>query len=298
MVSTPSCGGLARVSQREEGKQEAGRHRDRRTRSPGGHTMLPSSASQRASTDGSHSLAPRDDATVHASLCRHVFPNLGSVSLRAELQGHEAQLLITHFPPQNPRQQNHPNHCVLHSPKKPNLLIPPELEKVLLLKLLLLLSQVWENTNLLLKVKVIFFRDHYQNHPSTSEKNCQSSEMLLHPHLQRLLWAATTASSHVPRSSCQPGPSPAQSERLWMTRTVDPQGKTILKGGVLLVELGWIFGACFLFKKRNTSQDFRQAMSKKFPFILKDSYKCTEHVNVQNQRARSRKVAEQQELGI
>uniref|UniRef100_A0A8C2PF98 Uncharacterized protein n=1 Tax=Capra hircus TaxID=9925 RepID=A0A8C2PF98_CAPHI len=83
-----------------------------------------------------------------------------------------------------------------------------------------------------------------------------------------------------------------------MTRTVDPQGKTILKGGVLLVELGWIFGACFLFKKRNTSQDFRQAMSKKFPFILKDSYKCTEHVNVQNQRARSRKVAEQQELGI
>ena len=54
----------------------------------------------------------------------------------------------------------------------------------------------------------------------------------------------------------------------------------------------------FLFKKRNTSQDFRQTMSKKFPFILKVYYKRTEHANVQNQRARSRKVAEQQKLGI
>uniref|UniRef100_A0A8C6CD62 Uncharacterized protein n=1 Tax=Moschus moschiferus TaxID=68415 RepID=A0A8C6CD62_MOSMO len=72
--------------------------------------------------------------------------------------------------------------------------------------------------------------------------------------------------------------------------------KMILKG-VLLVELGSIFGACFLFKK-NTSQDFRQTMSKKFPFILKVYYKSTEHANVQNQRARSRKVAEQQKLGI
>lgn len=106
---------------------------------------------------------------------------------------------------------------------------------------------------------------------------------------------------HLPRPTLlmsTAGPSPAQSKRLWMTRTVDPQGETIFKGGVLLVELGWIFGTCFLFKKKNTSQDFRQAMSKKFPFILKDYYKCTEHANVQNQKARSRKVAEQQELGI
>ena len=104
----------------------------RRTRNPGGHTTLPSSASQWASTDGSHSLAPRDDATVPTCLCVDVFPNLGSTCLRAELQGHEARLLMTHFPPQNPRQQNHPNHRVLHSPKKPNILIPPELEKLLL----------------------------------------------------------------------------------------------------------------------------------------------------------------------
>ena len=59
------------------------------------------------------------------------------------------------------------------------------------------------NTNLLLKVKVIFFMQHYPNHSSTSEKNCQSSEMLLHPYLQGLLWAVTTAPSHIPCSSCQ-----------------------------------------------------------------------------------------------
>ena len=54
----------------------------------------------------------------------------------------------------------------------------------------------------------------------------------------------------------------------------------------------------FLFKKRNTSQGFRQTMSKKFPFILQVYYRCTEHANVQNHRARSRKVTEEQKLGI
>ncbi|KAJ1066857.1 hypothetical protein K5549_020742, partial [Capra hircus] len=33
----------------------------------------------------------------------------------------------------------------------------------------------------------------------------------------------------------------------------------------------------FLFKKVNTSQDFRQTMSKKFPFIMEVYYKSIEH---------------------
>ncbi|TKC44697.1 hypothetical protein EI555_001823 [Monodon monoceros] len=60
--------------------------------------------------------------------------------------------------------------------------------------------------------------------------------------------------------------SPA-STYLRMARTMDPLAKKIFKG-VLVAELVGIFGAYFLFKKMNTSQDFRQTMSKKFPFIL------------------------------
>lgn len=45
-----------------------------------------------------------------------------------------AQGTTAHHPLSSPepQAQNHPNHCVQRSPKKPNLLIPPELEKVLL----------------------------------------------------------------------------------------------------------------------------------------------------------------------
>lgn len=64
------------------------------------------------------------------------------------------------------------------------------------------------------------------------------------------------------------GPSPAQSKHLWMTRTVDPQGKTILQGGVLLVELGWIFGACFLFKKEH-KPGFQASNEQEIPLHLK-----------------------------
>ncbi|KAF3826506.1 hypothetical protein GH733_009031, partial [Mirounga leonina] len=52
-----------------------------------------------------------------------------------------------------------------------------------------------------------------------------------------------------------------------MARTMEPVAKKIFKG-VLVVELLGVFGAYFLFNKMNTSQDFRQIMSKKFPFIL------------------------------
>ena len=173
----------------------------------------------------------------------------------------------------------------------PTLLIPPELEKVLLPEATPSAQSGLAKTNLLLKVRVIFFMEYYPNHPSTSEENYQSSEILLRPYLQGLLWAVTTASSHVP-CSCQPLiPAPPR------VHTSGWPAKKILKG-VLLVKLGRIFGACFLFKKRNISQDFRQTMSKEFPFILKVYYKSTEHTNVQNQRAISRKVAEQQKLGI
>ncbi|XP_047577972.1 protein CEBPZOS-like [Lutra lutra] len=51
--------------------------------------------------------------------------------------------------------------------------------------------------------------------------------------------------------------------------------KKIFKG-VLVAELLGVFGAYFLFNKMNTSQDFRQMMSKKFPFILEVYYKSIE----------------------
>ncbi|XP_030873541.1 protein CEBPZOS-like, partial [Leptonychotes weddellii] len=60
-----------------------------------------------------------------------------------------------------------------------------------------------------------------------------------------------------------------------MARTMEPVAKKIFKG-VLVVELLGVFGAYFLFNKMNTSQDFRQTMSKKFPFILEIYYKSIE----------------------
>ncbi|XP_039328491.1 protein CEBPZOS-like [Saimiri boliviensis] len=60
-----------------------------------------------------------------------------------------------------------------------------------------------------------------------------------------------------------------------MTRTMEPLAKSIFKG-ILVVALVGIFGAYFWFNKMHTSQDFRQTMSKKFPFILEVYYKSTE----------------------
>ncbi|KAK7797702.1 hypothetical protein U0070_014366 [Myodes glareolus] len=56
-------------------------------------------------------------------------------------------------------------------------------------------------------------------------------------------------------------------KELSMTRTMEPLARKIFKG-VLAAELVGVFGAYFLFKKMNSSQDFRQTMSKTFPFIL------------------------------
>ncbi|XP_031322706.1 protein CEBPZOS isoform X1 [Camelus dromedarius] len=64
-----------------------------------------------------------------------------------------------------------------------------------------------------------------------------------------------------------------------MARTMEPLAKKIFKG-VLVAELVGIFGAYFLFKKMNTSQDFRQTMSKKFPFILEVYYKSIEQSGI------------------
>ncbi|XP_054934950.1 protein CEBPZOS-like [Physeter macrocephalus] len=66
------------------------------------------------------------------------------------------------------------------------------------------------------------------------------------------------------------------STRLRIARTMDPLAKQIFKG-VLVAELVGIWGAYFLFRKMNTSQRFRQTMSKKFPFILEVYCKSTEH---------------------
>nr|XP_020143608.1 protein CEBPZOS-like [Microcebus murinus] len=52
-----------------------------------------------------------------------------------------------------------------------------------------------------------------------------------------------------------------------MTRSMEPLAKKIFKG-VLVAEVMGLLGAYFVFTKMNTSQDFRQTMSKKFPFIL------------------------------
>ncbi|XP_062934507.1 protein CEBPZOS isoform X2 [Cynocephalus volans] len=60
-----------------------------------------------------------------------------------------------------------------------------------------------------------------------------------------------------------------------MTRSMEPVAKKIFKG-VLVAELIGIFGAYFLFNKMNKSQDFRQTMSKKFPFILEVYYRSLE----------------------
>nr|XP_059865968.1 protein CEBPZOS-like [Delphinus delphis] len=57
---------------------------------------------------------------------------------------------------------------------------------------------------------------------------------------------------------------------------MDPLAKKIFKEG-LAAELVDIFGAYISFKKINTSQDFRQTMRKKFPFILEVYYKSIEH---------------------
>ncbi|XP_037656965.1 protein CEBPZOS-like [Choloepus didactylus] len=61
-----------------------------------------------------------------------------------------------------------------------------------------------------------------------------------------------------------------------MACTVEPLAKKIFKG-ILVAEVMGIFGAYFLFNKMNTSQDSRQTMSKKFPFILEVYYKSLEH---------------------
>lgn len=61
-----------------------------------------------------------------------------------------------------------------------------------------------------------------------------------------------------------------------MARTLEPLAKKIFKG-VLVAEFVGVFGAYVLFKKMDTSQDFRQTMSRKFPSILEVYYKSIEY---------------------
>ncbi|XP_016074441.1 PREDICTED: protein CEBPZOS-like [Miniopterus natalensis] len=61
-----------------------------------------------------------------------------------------------------------------------------------------------------------------------------------------------------------------------MARTLEPLAKKIFKG-VLVAEFVGVFGAYILFKKMDTSQDFRQTMSRKFPSILEVYYKSIEY---------------------
>uniref|UniRef100_A0A8D0WYP0 Uncharacterized protein n=1 Tax=Sus scrofa TaxID=9823 RepID=A0A8D0WYP0_PIG len=52
---------------------------------------------------------------------------------------------------------------------------------------------------------------------------------------------------------------------------------------ILVAEFVDIFGA-FFFEKMNPSQDFRQAMSRKFPPILEVYYKSIEHSDMSGTR--------------
>ncbi|XP_019061160.1 protein CEBPZOS [Fukomys damarensis] len=74
-----------------------------------------------------------------------------------------------------------------------------------------------------------------------------------------------------------------------MGRPLETLTKKILKG-VLVAELMGAFGAYFLFNKMNTSQDFRQTMSKKFPFILEVYYKSIEQSGVYGTREQDQKI--------
>ncbi|XP_048221738.1 protein CEBPZOS-like [Perognathus longimembris pacificus] len=56
---------------------------------------------------------------------------------------------------------------------------------------------------------------------------------------------------------------------------MEPTAKKIFRG-ILVAELLGVFGAYFLFNKMNTNQNFRQTMTKKFPFILEVYYKSLE----------------------
>ncbi|XP_053445788.1 protein CEBPZOS isoform X2 [Nycticebus coucang] len=64
-----------------------------------------------------------------------------------------------------------------------------------------------------------------------------------------------------------------------MTRTMDPRAKKIFKG-ILVAEVLGLFGVYCLFNKMNTSQDFRQTMSKKFPLILEVYYRSIEQAGM------------------
>ncbi|XP_037662552.1 protein CEBPZOS-like [Choloepus didactylus] len=64
--------------------------------------------------------------------------------------------------------------------------------------------------------------------------------------------------------------------RFRVAHSMEPLAKKIFKG-ILVAGVMGIFGAYFLFNKMNTSQDFRQTMSKKFPFILEVYYKFLVH---------------------
>ncbi|XP_036289828.1 protein CEBPZOS-like [Pipistrellus kuhlii] len=61
-----------------------------------------------------------------------------------------------------------------------------------------------------------------------------------------------------------------------MVRTLEPLAKKISKG-VLVAEFLGVFGAFISFNKMDTSKDFRQTMSKKFPIILEVYYKSIEY---------------------
>ncbi|XP_060058618.1 protein CEBPZOS-like [Erinaceus europaeus] len=60
-----------------------------------------------------------------------------------------------------------------------------------------------------------------------------------------------------------------------MARPLEPLAKKIFKG-VLVAEVASLLGSYYLFNKMNSSQDFRQTMSKKYPFILEVYYKSIE----------------------
>ena len=115
-------------------------------------------------------LALRDEPLCpprHESLCRRVFRPQEPVT-RSRTAG--ARGTTARHPLLSPESQaiELPEPLCPHSPNEPNLLIPPELEKVLLPEAAPSAQSGLAKTNLLLKVRVIFVMEYYPNHPSTS----------------------------------------------------------------------------------------------------------------------------------
>ncbi|TFK09315.1 microtubule-associated protein 10 [Platysternon megacephalum] len=72
-------------------------------------------------------------------------------------------------------------------------------------------------------------------------------------------------------------------ERVPPPEGMEPVARKIFKG-VLLLEMAGVAGACLLFYRMDTNQDFRHTMNRRFPSILEVYYKSNEWSGVYGKR--------------